>query len=79
VILVCWEIKTWEVRFQVLSSFHANDKESSGYCMSFYTGIWLLVVAEMAACVLVSFSLVSFGLACEMREDLAVYCWFCWM
>ena len=62
------------MRFGVLPSLHTNDEENNGYCMSFYTSIWLLVIVEMAAYVLVSFSLVSSGLACEMREDLAVCC-----
>ena len=67
------------MRSGILPILHANDEENNGYCISFYTGVWLLVIAEMVAHVLVSFFLVSSGLACEMREDLVVFCWFCYM
>jgi len=36
-------------------------------------------VDEMAACGLASSSLVSSGLACEMRKNLAEFFWFCCM
>ena len=36
-------MKDWEERLGYLPSLHANDEENNGYCMSFYTCIWLLV------------------------------------
>jgi len=55
-----------------LTKFAWKRRRKQWLLHEFLHGIWLLVIAEMDACILVSLSLVSSGLAYEMREDLAV-------